>query len=458
MKSLLRCGFAIVLGFAAVVGASAHPVPLGAGGYFLAPKADDKPPPQALARTAAMLEPAAPTNQSPEHSQRESSGMEVSVLIYAGIASLAGCLLLLYTRRLHAHWTTDFEASGVQKHHKGSPPRVAGLALGLGLLVGLVLLWKAGTPAASVTAVMLFKLWACSMPVALLGLLEDTTKRVAPRWRMVGAALSALAGMWLLGAVVPGVGIGALDPLFQWAPLAVLLTVLLVSGFTHALNIVDGLNGLAGGLTLLMLAASAYAANLAQDTPIFELCLLLAAVLLGFLLVNFPRGAIFLGDGGAYFLGFSLVQIWILLVVRNPDVVSPWFIVAVGFHPTMETIFSIVRRKLHPRKRKATAPDRLHLHTLAYRRTSALLMAHLPWAEAWVANALAGVAVVLFAALPVALALLAPAHTGWQMSVVAVGVLAYLLWFRFLVRWGGWRKAKQRPVAAVEAGHAAPAG
>ena len=384
--------------------------------------------------------------------------MATSVLIYAGTASLAACLLLVYTRHLHAHWSADFEASGVQKHHKGSPPRVAGLALGLGLLVGLVLLWNVGTPAASATAVLLFKLCMCSVPVVLLGLLEDTTKRVAPRWRMLGAALSALAGIWLLGAVVPGVGIGVLDPLFEWAPLAVLLTVLLVSGFTHAMNIVDGLNGLAGGLTLLMLAATAYAANLAQDALIFELCLLLAAVVLGFLLVNFPRGAIFLGDGGAYFLGFALVQIWILLVVRNPGETSPWFIVAVGFHPTMETIFSIVRRKLHPRKLNATSPDRLHLHTLVCRRKSALLMARLPWAEAWVANALAGVAVVLIAVPPVALALLAPAHTGWQMGVVALGVLAYLLWFGFLVRWAGWRKAKRQPVAEVDAARAAPAG
>lgn len=383
--------------------------------------------------------------------------MEISVLIYAGTAALAGCLLLVNTGHLHAHWTADFEDSGVQKHHEGSPPRVAGLALGLGLLVGLALLWKDGTPAASVTAVLLFKLCACSVPVALLGLLEDTTKSVAPRWRMMGAALSALAGIWLLGAVVPSVGIGALDPLFQWAPLAVLLTVLAVSGFTNAMNIIDGVNGLAGGLALLMLAATAYAANLVQDTPIFELCLLLAVVTLGFLLVNFPRGAIFLGDGGAYFLGFALVQTWILLLVRNPGEVSPWFIVAVGFHPTMETLFSIVRRKLHPCKRDATAPDRLHLHTLVYRRMSSLLKARLPWAEAWVANALSGVSVVLIAVQPVALALLAPADTGWQLGVVAVSVLSYLLWFRFLLRWAGWRKAKRRPVAAVDAEHPVPA-
>lgn len=458
MRTLLRCSFAIVLGFAAVLGTNAQPVTPDAGGYLLAPTAKDNPPPQALLDTVALLKRAAPTNQSPENRQQASSGMEVSVLIYAGMASLAGCLLLVFTRRLHARWTADFEDSGVQKHHKGSPPRVAGLALVLGTLVGLALLWKAGTPAASVTALMLFKLCVCSVPVVLLGFLEDTTKCIAPRWRMMGAALSALAGIWLLGAVVPSVGVGALDPLFQWAPLAVLLTVLVVCGFTNAMNIVDGLNGLAGGLALLMLAASAYAAHLAQDTAIFELCLLLAVVTLGFLLVNFPRGAIFLGDGGAYFLGFALVQIWILLLVRNPGEVSPWFIVAVGFSPAMETVFSIVRRKLHPRRRDATAPDRLHLHTLVYRRTSTLLKARLPWAEAWVANALSGVSVVLFAVLPVALALLAPADTVWQLGVVAVGVLAYLLWFSFLVRWAGWRKAKRRPGAAANEGQPAPAG
>ncbi len=64
MKSLIRCGFAIVLGFMSVLGASAQPtVPVGAGGYYLAPKADDKPPPRAQHRTAAMAAQAAPTNQ-----------------------------------------------------------------------------------------------------------------------------------------------------------------------------------------------------------------------------------------------------------------------------------------------------------------------------------------------------------------------------------------------------------
>lgn len=371
--------------------------------------------------------------------------MSAAGLVFVIAASLLTALGLVLTRHWHQKWTADFEASGVQKHHTGSPPRVGGLALGAGVLAALLAFWAESSPASADAAKLLLQLALCSVPVVLLGLFEDTTKRIAPRWRMLGAALSALAGMWVMGAVVPEVGIEALNPLFQWAPLAVLLTVLLVSGFTHAMNIVDGLNGLAGGLTLVMLAGTGYAAHVAQDALILQLCWVLGAAVLGFLLVNFPRGAIFLGDGGAYFLGFALVQMWILLVVRNPGEVSPWFIVALGFHPTMETIFSIVRRKLHPRKLNATAPDRLHLHTLVYRRKSALLMARVTWAERWIANSLAGLAVVVIATPPVLLAVQAPGDTLWQMGAVAFGVLAYLGWFGFLVRWAGWRKTKRRP-------------
>lgn len=368
--------------------------------------------------------------------------MSTSSLLAALAASLLTALGLVLTSRWHQRWTADFEASGVQKHHQGSPPRVGGLAVLAGLVAGGVWAWVEGSPGGAEVASTLALLALCAVPVVGLGFLEDTTKRVSPRTRLVGAALSALAGMWVLGTQVPGVGISVLDPLVQLPLVAVLLTVLLVSGFTHAMNIVDGLNGLAGGLALMMLGVTAWAAHQAQDPLITPLCVLAAMAVGGFLLVNFPRGAIFLGDGGAYLLGFVLVQLWVLLVVRNPGEISPWFIVAVGFHPTMETIFSIIRRKLHPRKLNATAPDRLHLHTLVYRRKSALLAARMPWAPRWFGNALAGGTVVALGTPPALLALLAPGNTTWQLCVVGLAVTGYLLVFSFLVRWAGWRRHK----------------
>jgi UDP-N-acetylmuramyl pentapeptide phosphotransferase/UDP-N-acetylglucosamine-1-phosphate transferase len=81
--------------------------------------------------------------------------------------------------------------------------------------------------------------------------------------------------------------------------------------------------------------------------------------------MNFPLGKIFLGDGGAYFLGFALGWMAVLLSSRNPQV-SPWACFLVCGYPIIETLFSILRRV----KRQAHFghPDRLHLHSLVRAR------------------------------------------------------------------------------------------
>ncbi|MFN3598497.1 MAG: glycosyl transferase family 4, partial [Aquificaceae bacterium] len=78
--------------------------------------------------------------------------------------------------------------------------------------------------------------------------------------------------------------------------------------------------------------------------------------------------AIFLGDGGAYLVGFLIAEISVLLVKRNPEV-SPWFPLLVVAYPVVESLFSIYRRKVL-RGRSPGEPDKLHLHTLVYRRLS----------------------------------------------------------------------------------------
>jgi len=88
--------------------------------------------------------------------------------------------------------------------------------------------------------------------------------------------------------------------------------------------------------------------------------------LLGFLVWNYPAGKIFMGDGGAYLLGFWLAELSVLLVVRNPDV-SPWFPLLLLAYPVVDTLFSIYGRFVL-RGRSAGHADAMHLHQLIYRR------------------------------------------------------------------------------------------
>lgn len=372
--------------------------------------------------------------------------MTIWLTLAVAAASFATALLVLVTRPVHHLWTSDFEDSGVQKHHKGNPPRVGALPLLAGLGAGAALLAKGGwaNQSNSSTYVLVW-LMVSSLPVVALGLADDVTKRIPPPARMLGAAVAGLLAVALLDIRIPRADVPLLDDALTWAPASVALTLLMVCGFTNAMNIVDGLNGLAGGLALMMLVATGLVASRFGDHLVLELCLVLGAAVLGFFLVNFPKGLMFLGDGGAYLIGFLIVQIWILLVMRNPNV-TPWFVVAVGFHPTMETMFSIYRRRLHPtRKGAAMVADRLHLHSLVFRRRAAMVFGT-DWAEPWVANATGAILVLGFGGVPMVLAVLWPEIASLSIGVVLGGVAAYLTWFRRLVRF-----SRARATAASDA-------
>ena len=99
---------------------------------------------------------------------------------------------------------------------------------------------------------------------------------------------------------------------------------------------------------------------------LLEIIFINIAVLIGFLLLNFPKGKIFLGDGGAYFLGFSLAVISLLLHHNHPTEISQWYPLALLIYPVFELGFSIYRRRFLEKK-EATLHDNNHLHQLIYR-------------------------------------------------------------------------------------------
>ncbi|MCS7202986.1 MAG: glycosyltransferase, partial [Thermodesulfovibrio sp.] len=102
------------------------------------------------------------------------------------------------------------------------------------------------------------------------------------------------------------------------------------------------------------------------DMFILFSCIVLIAAIIGFFVWNYPRGLIFLGDSGAYIIGFFIAVISVLIVKRNPQV-SAWFPMLLVIYPVWETLFSIYRRKI----KKGYSPgkaDRLHFHSLVYKR------------------------------------------------------------------------------------------
>ena len=285
-----------------------------------------------------------------------------TLIVPFGISFLLGWGIIRY-ERLHANWSTDHVDGGPQKFHETPTPRIGGACVAAGLLSCASLLPVLNFPDVGNEITLL--LVAGFAPFAG-GLAEDLLKSAGVLNRLLFTMIGAAIASWLLGAILPAVDIPVLDALLQWSPVAIAFTVFAVSGVSNSINIIDGFNGLAGGFAILVLMSLAYVATQVGDQAIFAASIMLIGALFGFLYWNYPKGRIFLGDGGAYLVGFWLAELSVLLVVRNPAV-SPWFPLLLLAYPVFETLFSSYRRALL-RGRPAGHPDGLHLPTLFFRR------------------------------------------------------------------------------------------
>jgi UDP-N-acetylmuramyl pentapeptide phosphotransferase/UDP-N-acetylglucosamine-1-phosphate transferase len=140
--------------------------------------------------------------------------------------------------------------------------------------------------------------------------------------------------------------------------------VLISGGVAHTTNLIDGLNGLAMGVCMLIAGGLAFLAYSVGDTVILNISILLLCSILGLFVFNFLYGKIFLGDAGAYTVGHVLIWLSILLVARNPEI-SPYAILLIFFWPIMDMLFAIFRCVL--KREPIGAPDRLHFHQLIMR-------------------------------------------------------------------------------------------
>ncbi|MEO7337247.1 MAG: glycosyltransferase [Caldimonas sp.] len=287
-------------------------------------------------------------------------------LVASFLTSLLVALAVIRSASRHAHHSADSDLAGPQKFHSRPVPRIGGIAVFMAVLAGALLAQLDGTEDSGA----IWLLIVSSLPTFVFGLAEDLTKSVSPRRRLFFTAISAILAMVLLGGVIHRTSIPGIDQLITLLPFAVALTLLVVTGVSNAVNIIDGFNGLASMCVLMMMASITYVGFQVGDTFIMTAALITVGAVLGFFVWNFPAGLIFLGDGGAYLLGFLLAELSVLLLVRNASV-SPMFPLLLCAYPIFETIFTMYRRKF-VRGVPTAAPDGIHLHTLIHRRVMRL--------------------------------------------------------------------------------------
>lgn len=244
----------------------------------------------------------------------------------------------------------------------GGIPVAAGLAFALAVMAALQ--HGFGEQAVCLLLVLL--------PALSVGLVEDLTQKLGTLVRLGGTALAAALGWFLLDARLLTLDLWLFDlALTAHMGVAFVFTLFAAAGVSHALNIVDGCNGLSSFVGMVILTAIAAMAYAVGDDFVFVAASLGAASVLGFFFWNFPFGRLFLGDGGAYTLGLLVAELSLMLVCRNPSV-SPWFPLVLAIYPVWETLFSAYRRVVLQGRSPGSA-DRLHLHSLVYHRLARAL-------------------------------------------------------------------------------------
>lgn len=320
-----------------------------------------------------------------------------SILLLVFVGTFLVSLVLVNTQAWHGRYSNDSHL-GVQKFHTEATPRIGGMAV----LVGCVLAWGLARPA---MRAILGPLLLAGMPAFMFGLAEDLTKRVSISKRLLATMASGVLGWAITGQSITDVNVPGLDWLLGFTVLSVAFTAFAVGGVANAINIIDGFNGLAAGTLIIILCAFALMLSALGDADLMQVCLILAGVVFGFALLNWPLGKLFLGDGGAYFLGFAVAWLAVLMLNRHSEV-SAWAPLLVCGFPFLEVIFSIIRR--WRRRASPGAADCLHLHSLVKRRIVRRL---LPRTSTLLRNSVTGSVMWLAALLPAAFALQYPTNT-----------------------------------------------
>ncbi|HPC62552.1 MAG TPA: MraY family glycosyltransferase, partial [Verrucomicrobiota bacterium] len=239
--------------------------------------------------------------------------------------------------------------------HQGQIPRLGGLLLVvafviLELVIALVFPEKrAGTAGRNVVVL-------SSLAMFALGFWDDI-RPLGARNKLIGQILIA-AGVYVLGVSITQFKIPFSGEIIDLGPWGAVLTILWLVGLTNLINLIDGADGLAGGICLMLMLLIAFVGH--QHGNFELLAAGMAGALLGFLWFNFPPARLYLGDGGAYFLGF---QIGLFSLANSHKgtviaaLVAPLFVLAL---PIVDTGLAILRRGL--RGLPVWRPDRQHIH------------------------------------------------------------------------------------------------
>jgi len=272
-----------------------------------------------------------------------------SELFFSFITSLLICMALIPPLRFLAGRFHIMDQPGERKVHQVPVPRVGGIAFGIGAL-GSILWWG---PKNSTTLSILFG----GLVILGFGVWDDRAN-LGYRMKLLGQLMAALAVIIFGGIRIESIPLLLDNELPLWIGIPV--TMLFLVAVSNAVNLTDGLDGLAGGLSFLTLCGTAYLAFVSHDSTVLLLTVPFLGGLLGFLRYNTYPARIFMGDGGSQLLGFIMGVLAILLTNSSRGPFSPALALLLLGLPFLDTLGVLGQRLAEGRS--PFIGDRTHIH------------------------------------------------------------------------------------------------
>lgn len=240
--------------------------------------------------------------------------------------------------------------------NKKPMPTIGGLGIFVTYNIGAFILLREQFPTHELFSVLL-----ASSVIVLTGLIDDILE-LKPRQKMLGIFIAALIIYFLAGIRMNVVNLPFVQHEIHLGWWSLPITIFWILALTNAVNLIDGLDGLADGVSLISLTTMGIVGYFFLHThqlyvPIA--CFMLGACLLGFLPYNFHPAKIFLGDTGALFIGF-MVAVLSLKGLKNVTFISLLVPIIILGVPITDTVYAMIRRKLN--NRPVSQADKHHLH------------------------------------------------------------------------------------------------
>ncbi|HUC92564.1 MAG TPA: MraY family glycosyltransferase [Paenibacillus sp.] len=288
--------------------------------------------------------------------------MPVSLYYIIGFTiSLMIALLMTPAVKKLAFKVGAIDKPNARKVHSRIMPRLGGLAIYLAFVAAFLLLFPF-LPDGLLNRYdmnLIKGLLVGGTMIVLIGALDDRFE-LSAKVKLLGQIAAAAVVVFGFDVQINLLNIPfgeSMQPVAEW--LSIPLTIFWIVGCTNAINLIDGLDGLAAGVSGIAIGTILAMAGLMGSEPVILMSTLLLGGIIGFLVFNFHPAKIFMGDSGSLFLGFSLavLSMFGFKQVAIVSFVTPLLIIGV---PMADTFFAIVRRMVN--RKPIFAPDKGHLH------------------------------------------------------------------------------------------------